>query len=549
MLENRKQFLDDVFDSFTMLAGGNYVSLYDVKAQLTRYSPGAVELFNLPGEYIPDGAFNWSDYVHPEDRKRYESIMGDLIACKTLTYDLTYRVRTRDGNYGLFRFTGAVLRDEEGNPSLIGGMIENEGLMENTDPITVLRNRYGFFNDLDAMLKMNQECVILLIGINKLSQINEEHGYGYGNRLLQQIGWVIQEITGQEGIVYRLEGSRFAFMTRGMSETEAAAVYKKIRQKLQSGVSVDGVRENLSSNGSVMAVKDFTMSDRTVYTCLSYAYKESKERKHGALVSFGKDTGMAERESLELLDTIRTCMIDECQGFYLRYQPVLNLKTEEIAGVEALIRWRDEKHGEVLPERFIPILEQDFAFEELGIWIMRRAMTDGLRFIEKNPDFLVGINISSSQIEDDYFIESLLETAAQTGFPLKNLCLELTKDCRLLDIDMLKEKASALQEKGVKILIDDFGSGFASLEILKGLSADLVKFDMQFVKGITESEENKQDLRRLCELADIHGPNVCVKGVETKEMHEILKTYPIRSIQGYFYSKPVPCEDIIEKYL
>lgn len=549
MLENRKQFMDDIFDAFTMLAGGNYVSLYDTKAKLTRYSPGAVELFNLPGEYIPDGAFNWVDYVHAEDKKRYINIMADLVECKTLTYDLTYRVRMRDGSYGLFRFTGAVLRDEDGNPSLIGGMMENEGLTENTDPITVLRNRYGFFNDLSAMVKMNRDCVILLIGISRLSQINEEYGYGYGNRLLQQIGWLIQESVGQEGIVYRMEGSRFAYMTDAISGQEVSSIYKKIRQKLQSGISVDGIRQNLTANGAMISLKDLSISDRTIYTCLDYAYKESKERKHGALVAFGSNTDHAARERLEMLDTIRSCMIDECQGFYLVYQPVFNAKTERIMGVEALIRWKDEKYGDVLPGKFIPILERDFAFEELGLWIMRRAMTDGKKALEKNPDFLMGLNISSSQLEDDYFTEGLSEIAAQTQFPLGNLCLELTKDCRMLDMELLKEKVTELQKMGVKILIDDFGSGFASLEILKSLSANLVKFDMQFVRGITENDEDKQDLQRLCELAAIHGPNVCVKGVETAEMRDILRAYPISSLQGFLYEKPMAFEDLAEKYL
>ena len=100
----RKQTLDDTFDAFSMLARGNYVSLYDMKAKLTRYSPGAVELFGLPGEYIPDGVYDWADYIHPEDRRHYLAVMGKLISGETHAYDITYRVRTKEGGYGSFRF-------------------------------------------------------------------------------------------------------------------------------------------------------------------------------------------------------------------------------------------------------------------------------------------------------------------------------------------------------------------------------------------------------------------------------------------------------------
>ena len=154
-LEHRK-ILDDLFDAFTILGRGNYVSLYDVKGKMTRYSPAAVELFGLPAEYIPDGAYNWADYVHPEDRLRYKKIMDSLIENQTQSYDLTYRTRLKDGSYATLRYIGAVIRDSDGAPELIGGIMINEGLTEATDPVTVLRNQYGFFQDLAAAVELKK---------------------------------------------------------------------------------------------------------------------------------------------------------------------------------------------------------------------------------------------------------------------------------------------------------------------------------------------------------------------------------------------------------
>ena len=271
MIKNRRQYLDDVFDAFSMLVGGNYVTLYDVEAKLTRYSLGAVELFGLPEEYIEDGAFSLADRVHPEDRKRYEATMEELISCEILTYDLNYRVRTNDGNYGLFRFKGAVIRDDEGKPSLVGGVIFNEGIIEHTDAITTLRNRTGFFNDLSAMQAMRQHSVLLLVGINRMKDINAEYGYGYGNRLLQRIGWVIQECVGNDGIVYRMDGSKFAVMSHSLESEDVEEIYGRIKRSMQSGISVDDVKQNLTVSGGLMSVEDFDMNERAVYTCLKYA--------------------------------------------------------------------------------------------------------------------------------------------------------------------------------------------------------------------------------------------------------------------------------------
>ena len=137
----QRQKLDDVFDAFTLLVRGTIVSLMHVDGGYTRYSASAVDLFNLPGEYIPNGAMDWNDYVHPEDRKRYMDAMVALLEGRAQTYDLTYRVRTKTGEYGNFRVVGAVLRGDDGKPSLIGGAMFNEGLSNNTDPVTVLPNR------------------------------------------------------------------------------------------------------------------------------------------------------------------------------------------------------------------------------------------------------------------------------------------------------------------------------------------------------------------------------------------------------------------------
>ena len=112
------RLLDDLFEAFILISRGEYVSLYDVKNQLTRYSPAATDLFGIP-EYIPYGAYDWSDYVHPEDRRRYESVMNALIAGKSLGYDISYRVKLKDGSYAFTKHIGAVIRDSEGKPMFI----------------------------------------------------------------------------------------------------------------------------------------------------------------------------------------------------------------------------------------------------------------------------------------------------------------------------------------------------------------------------------------------------------------------------------------------
>ncbi len=546
MNKNRKQLLDDMFGALSIMSGGHYVSLYDIKGKLTRFSAGAVELFDLPGEYIPDGADNWADHVHSEDKAYYQKIMGELILCNKLTYDLTYRVKQKDGSYGLYRFKGAVIRDDSGSPSLVGGVIINEDVLDNTDPVTVLRNRYGFFRDLGEMQKMRRESVILLIGIDRLAEINEEQGYGYGNSLLRQVGWTIRDLCEQDGFVYRMEGSKFAFIAKDRSINDVTGIYTKIRKRLQSGIEIDGVRQSLNPCASAMTVSDPDISEHAIYTCLLYAYGESKRKKHGNIVIFNGSGASDGMDELKLTDAIHNDILNGFKGFSLRYQPVYRLASGKLIGVETLLRWNSEEYGEVLPSRFMPVIEHDYALSELTLWVTRNAMLAGLSFFEKNDEMFLGINVSAAQIEDDYFIPELIETAHQVKFPLHRLIAELGKDCRLLDPETVKARTRELRDNGIKFLLDDFGSGFSSIEVLKALKADYIKFDLSFVENIENSEYDRSDLQKMSELCAARGCDVCVKGIETEEMHVIIENMPITSVQGFHYSMPVEAEKIRE---
>lgn len=540
-----RQILDDLFDAFTLLGRGSYVSLYDVKGQMTRYTPAAVELFGLPGEYIPAGAYNWSDYVHPEDRKRYEKIMGDLLASKAKGYDLTYRTKLKDGSYALFRYIGAVLRDDEGAPELVGGIFINEGLMENTDPITVLRNQYGFFQDLAAAKEMGKACRLMLIGIGGMRTINEHYGYTYGNHVLQQTGWLLQEVLGMDGVVYRVDGTRFAFLTERLSSAEITERYGKIARTLLAGITVDGVRQTIAASGGMVTTSGKEMDERILYACLRYACEESKLRHNGAMVNYDGNLDQNLMEHLSMLQEIRDSITLGCEGFSLRYQPVVRTDEETIIGVEALLIWHSERFGDVSPAAYVPVLEKDYVFEELGYWILRKAMEDGVRMLERNERCLLGINIAPVQILDEFFADEIATIAGQTGFPLNRLCLELTKECSLIETKLLAQVVASLRERGVLCLIDDFGSGLAPVDTLESLAPDYIKIERKYMGDLEENDRHRRIVRRLARLAHDCGAKVCIKGIERKAAGDIVKKYAVCGLQGDYYARPLPVGELL----
>jgi EAL domain-containing protein (putative c-di-GMP-specific phosphodiesterase class I) len=236
--------------------------------------------------------------------------------------------------------------------------------------------------------------------------------------------------------------------------------------------------------------------------------------------------------------------LNGCQGFYLRYQPLVNAQTGRIKGVEALLRWRNDTYGELAPGQFIQWLEQNDCFFELGNWILRQAMTDALPLVKEHPEFLLSVNVTYSQIERSDFLGNFTQILEQTGFPPENLYIELTERTNPQDITNLRRELDYFSQKGVKIALDDFGTGSASLNLLRQLPIDRLKIDSQFVAHIQTNRTDEIIVESVIDSANKLGISVCVEGIETEQLRDYVQKYNVDTLQGYYYSRPVDIRQV-----
>lgn len=544
---SRLKRLDSMFETFSIIAEGNYVYLCDMKCDYSRWSKSAVDYFNLPDRYMRNAGTIWEEHIHPDDRESYRNSIDKIFSGQDKGHNMQYRAKSADGNYVVCTCRGAVIRDENGEPEYFAGAIKNHGSLSYIDTITGLRSLYGFFDDLKTLLWKKAKTTAVIIGITGFSIINDVYGYKFGNKVLRKFSNFIQNIFGNAGAVYRMDGTKFAILTRNMNQDEISVLYNKLQEKVSHTFFIEEERISLSLNAGLMIIDDFDIASETVYSCLKYAYYESKNRRLGDMVIFENIQNDDNKKFMEKLNVIRNSVIENCEGFYLCYQPIMYADTEKLKGMEALVRWKNEKYGTVPPVQFVPILEQDVLFPELGKWILRQAMTDGKIFLEKYPDFIMNVNISYAQLERSDFVSDVFSLLQETGFPPENLCLEITERCRLLDIDILNNMFRIFREHGIKIALDDFGTGFSSLGVLRTLPIDTVKIDREFVKDIEKSTSDQNTVKFISSLAGAFSAEVCVEGVETAQMRDFLRNYGIKSFQGYYYSKPIPMEELIKK--
>ena len=543
---NRLQMQEALLESASMVDESVYTYVNDVKTKICLWSDNAVRFFGFPDRLVPETQDSFFKRIHPDDRVLFQHKQAVTLEGEDTTHDLQYRVRNAEGSYVLVTGHGTLIRDSDGNPAFFVGAIFNHGERAHIDYVSGLQNQNSFLERLTHIIDGKQPVSVLMVGISDFGGINDIFGYTYGNRVLREFAKALRWKADPYGIVYRLSGAKFALISNNSSIETLEAFYNDLRLYCKGDFTVDEHRQNLLLSAGLLALDEFELTDRTAYTCLNYAYRKSKENHQGDLTVFRNDLDDSNRERLHLINDVRDCVFDNCRGFYLCYQPIVSCEDGSLHGAEALVRWESPRYGVVPPNDFIPILENDILFPDLGKWILRQALTDGRRMLEKYPDFIMNVNLSYSQIERGDFIECVEDILAETGFPAENLCLEITERCRLLDMDMLKNVIIRLKSIGIRFALDDFGTGFSSLGALYALHADVIKIDRAFVRNICQSETDRNILRYVAKLAETYGARVCVEGVETQAMWEVMKMENIDTLQGYYFYRPVRYDAFID---
>lgn len=548
MQKNNTKKLDNLFNALSISSEGTYVYVVDVKNNISRWSDTAVNYYGLPDRYIVDTDKIWLERIHPDYVEAYVQSINDVFAGVIAEHNIQYKVKDASGAYSICTCKGSIIWDENNQPEYFCGVIRNHNSLNCIDQVTGLRNLYGFLEDVKGVSFSGHPQLIIMVGLSAFSNINDLYGYTFGNRALQILSRKIIEMYPQDSIIYKMDGTRFAIISENLTIEEAEKIYSELNTYLRTELFVDGQRVVLSLNGGAILSEEFDISSQAYYSCLRYAYYQSKHKKCGSFVVFDNIVNADNRDFIRRINVIRNSIAEGCKGFYLCYQPIVNSKNEKINGVEALIRWKNEELGTISPADFIPVLEQDALFPELGKWILRQAMTDGKKFIEKNPNMTVSVNLSYTQLEKNGFVNDLFEIIEQTGFPSSNLCLEITERCRTLDMGLLRNMFANFRQNGIKIAVDDFGTGFASLDFLRAVPVDVVKIDREYVKNIKTDNTDKSSVQFISDLAGAFSADVCAEGIENDEIRLCVREYnKIGSLQGYFYSKPITADEILKK--
>lgn len=534
----KSQIFQEMISRISKLSQDSYLMVTDMQHNLTFVPESTAEFLGIPSGWCEDGyKIVLEKSVHPYDCPEYTEEMKKRLRGINLENDLYIRMG-KDKKYVMTQIITDMILEQGKNRYFIV-LLRNQNVIPEIDPLTDLYGQVKFEKDIVDYIQQGRKVAVLEIEIDHMNDINILYGTNYSDRIQKVLAYRFIYMMDVDKAVYRMGNSNYAFILRDASREEAAAFLEKIRARLEESVVLENNHFDLKIYASGIILDHYEGEISTVQSKLEYVLGKMRTRRDHKLMFFNDLVQINGDVDLDLMKIIHQSVLNQCDGFYVEYQPVVHAQTGEIAGAEALVRWKKEPYGIVPPGMFIDWLESNPCMYDLGNFVLKQALTDAVEFRKSNPDFFINVNMSAKQLERKTFCGVVMALLKETGFPAGQLCLELTERCRSMPVSVMEEKLLYLKQHGVRLAMDDYGTGSASSSILLQTPMDEIKIDMSFIRGITDNQTKQALVRGMVDFANKADLKSCLEGVEDEKLQNYLRSFGATWFQGYYYSKPV----------
>jgi diguanylate cyclase (GGDEF)-like protein len=410
------------------------------------------------------------------------------------------------------------------------------------DDLTSLPNRRQFDRELKSAATAppgpDRAHAVMLLDLNGFKAVNDLHGHATGDEVLIGVATRLQQAVRQGDLVARFGGDEFAVLARHVSGAgDATNIALRIIAELGAPITAGALRHQVGVGiGIALVPQDGTAPEELLRKADVALYRAKEEGgSHLRFFEPAMDAHLRERDRLErgLRNGLETGAV---RPFY---QPLVDLRTNEVVGFEALARWTHSELGEVPPDRFLPVAEHCGLATELMCSLLRQACRDALAW---PPHVHLAFNISPRQLKDRTLGADILAILAEVGFPPARLEIELTESAVVQDLETAQAVVGTLRQAGVRVALDDFGTGYSSLYHLRNFKIDKIKIDRSFVENMDREDEARILVRALLGLGQGLGLTVTAEGVEYPRQAEELRAQGCQQAQGFLYSRAVPAE-------
>ncbi|MGV0878087.1 EAL domain-containing protein [Martelella sp. FLE1502] len=415
------------------------------------------------------------------------------------------------------------------------------------DPLTDLPNRGAWRECLKKEISGGKPNTVLLMDLDRFKEVNDTLGHSAGDAVLKKVAQRLKRSCPEAVMIARLGGDEFVILLKGDDERAAFAAAEEIANAVAAPYDIAGLRADIGISIGIALAPQHSTSPEELLGAADLALYRAKKSGKGRCEIFVpalREVAVARRAFEKEL---KKAFLE--REFELYYQPQFIADSMQLTGAEALIRWNHPERGLLGPASFIDVLGQKPSSSEIGEWILRTALAQTARWRRHAPHFRMSVNLFESQFRAGNLVQVVENALAHYALPAGALELEIVESTLLEDDPTTLGMLQNLRALGIGLAFDDYGTGFASLSLLKKYPVTRLKIDRTFIRDIDTDPEDEAVVRAVLYLGKVFGMNVIAEGVETQAQLELLKKYECPEVQGYLFGRPLPAAEFERRFI
>jgi len=522
------------------------------------WSDEIYRIFEIDPKQFQPSYDHFLDAIHPEDRVRIDTLFAESLKYKT-PYDIVHRLLMVDGRIKYVHERGETLFDEEGSPIRSIGTVQDiteqkmiEKKMEHMahhDALTGLPNRTLAKERAEQVMthakRSKSQAAFLFIDLDGFKAINDSLGHSAGDTMLKTIAARLKECVRESDIISRQGGDEFLLILSDIKdENVIASTTQKILSALEKSFEINDHILSISGSIGISLYPDHGDNFELLLKSADTAMYKAKETGKNGYYFYTHQMTHNIIGQFKIQNDLKMAL--ENNEFILFYQPQIDLATNRITGVEALIRWFHPQMGMIPPMSFIPIAESSGLIVSIGQWVIEEACRQAAIWHSMGITISVAVNISAMQFKRGNLEEIVKNALYSSKIDPKWLELELTESVIMHNTETTLECVHSLKRLGVQLSLDDFGTGYSSLSYLKRFAVDKLKIDQSFVRDILQDRDDAAIVKTIIQMAKNLNLKTIAEGVEDAQVLSVIDAYGCDEVQGYHFAKPMPAGELEE---
>lgn len=538
--------VETLFQSVSQHNDSSYFYFGDMQKNIFYISDNMREDFGFQSNVVHGLLQLWSKRItSPEFQDLYWQDISGMLREKRTVHDLRYRVQDVHGNnqwihcYGILKWN-----KEKVKPLFFSGRVTHQDANFVVDPVTGFPRERAAFQQLEDLKKAGKKTLLIGFSLNGITEVNNTKGRKYGDRLLKKVANALIENLSWKMTFYRLEGTKFFVVLHPVClHQKEELLVQQIRSTITDCYKALGVSVQNACSFGLMEYPIQNMAPEDLVENLASLIRVAKREKELSYVDYSTQSIQQIKQMSNMVLALSQDVAHNMEHFRIVIQPMVSSKDGAAIGGEVLLRWNFEGK-DISPALFIPLLEKGGLIQAVGRWVFQQAVCTCVRIHAHNPSFYLTFNVSLHQLSDLQLLPFMKESLKKYGLEGSHLVAELTESSLDEQPEQLAHFVEECQKMGIRIALDDFGSGYSSLRMMLQYPSSIIKLDRSLVREVTESKAKMDFIRSIVFACHQFGKTVCMEGVEYKEQNEIILNTGCDMIQGYYYYRPMELSDV-----